>query len=794
MKQVKGIAFFMLGIIFLLSGYSAIAQENGYRITGNVKSKFPVDYFNVVVLNANDSSFIKGAVFYSNSFEVGNITAKKVIISISSIAFTTKSKTVSNPNGLPVVDLGEVEVSGQTLKEVTVVANRSIVQSIAGGAVLNVANSPLSNSGTVIDVLKKSPGIIVDKDNNVSVFGKGAAKLYLNGREVTNATEVTELSSEHVTKVEIIKNPSSKYDASANAVVNIITKSKFKDGYNAKTSLYTTYGEYLRVKGDLDFSYRKNSYEVYTFLTTNKNKVKYTDEYYRIIGTGSKEVTMDNRLEKVAKNNFPVYFTVGANYRLGIKHLIGASYTGNFADNKSATSNTNNVKSSTGSTFFNTVTNTKSNRSNNQISLKYQYDVDTNKHKVNLVFDYLNYDGTINDIINESVANGKSSSYDKRNKNTSNYEFFSCLADYTRPLGSESILLSAGLKSTFIESRSNNLFEIFNGGWMPQPDKTIRSKYHENSYAAYIMLEGQFEKLQLSTGIRGERSVMDNSIDLSRSYSNLYPSASASYAFTKNAELSLNYSARYRKPTLADLNPTITYIDSLSYYVGNPSLKAEQINSVDLIFSYLKMASVGVSYVHKRNPMILYVESHPELNNSTYVSMRNFDYSDKLAFTLNLPYETKFWTTYNSFGVEYNKVAYSSASSNAIMLNNSKTMYYAYLYNNFKVAKGVGLYLTYQYNSSGLNGIFEFEQRHILTAGVTAQLSKGLKMHLMYNDILSTDYQKTKAALPTLNLKYNSYYDASYVRLVLTYNFGKDFKVQAIKSGLKDEISRIKEN
>jgi len=190
----------------------------------------------------------------------------------------------------------------------------------------------------------------------------------------------------------------------------------------------------------------------------------------------------------------------------------------------------------------------------------------------------------------------------------------------------------------------------------------------------------------------------------------------------------------------------------------------------------------------------MYVETDVNNNGATYVSTENLNKSERYSITLNLPYEVKFWTTYNSFGWEYNKIDYNSESNNINILAKSKAMYYVYTYNNFKLPKKFSFYFTYQYYAGGINGIFEFKPKHLVNVGLMKEVGKNVKVHLQYNDLFNNDGLNAKTAIPNMNLNYKAKSDASYIRLSITFNFGGNFKVENIKSGIREEMNRVKEN
>ena len=794
---MKAKVFLLLFLAFFSISGKILSQseELGKKcdIAGKITCELAtLDYYNVVILSAKDSSYIKGDVFYDSCFTIKDIPLKDFLVQVSSLSITTKTIKVSRSVNETTINLGTISTEGKMLKEVTVVANSKMVNQSAYGTVLNVANSPLAQSGSAIDVLKKSPGLLVDKDNQVQVFGKGSAKIYIDGRDATS-NELNELSSGNILKVEVIRNPSARYDASASAVVNITTKNKAREGYYVKHTSSFTKSNFYRYAGDLDLSLKGKNLELLTFFSTKDQKIKYVDNYFRKIWQGEDMVYMQNELVKERKDHFPLTYKFGVNYNINNRNRGSLLYSGSYTDASSRTNNINEVQYPQQNSLFSTNTNTNILSKRNMVTLGYNSTFDTTGHMLDIKVDYLKINQKWEDNISEQVTNGNSVNYLKRNNNDNNIDIVSAIADYVYPIVLTHTKINAGVKVTNMKNVSENIFAKYLDDWIKDPSKSDSSYYKENNLAGYLIINQQVKIFDINVGLRCENSQMEGN-QINRNYFDLFPSASINYQVNKLMGTSISYSRRVQRPTYQDMNPYILYIDSLSYSKGNPNLKPSMSGAFDFSVNYRKLASLSFGYTKTESPMFLCVETDPLNCGVTYVSTENFNKLERYSVTLNLPYELNMWTTYNSVSWAYNKIDYSTENNNINILAKSKPTFYVYTYNSFKLSKKISFYFTYQYLAVGLNGIFEVNPKHVVNIGLMKDIGKNIKVHLQYNDLFDKEGLNAKAFVPNMNLKYKARYDASYVRLSVSFNFGGNFKVDNLKSGIREEMNRVKEN
>ena len=229
---------FLLGALF--SFFNLNAQES-YGIKGSLvdAEKKSIESGNVIVLNPEDSAVIKGIHIWEGRFELFGIEPRNVLIRFTSDGLKDVYLSKSFDNNSNLFDLGEIklEESIQELEGVVILHRKPMYTREGGKLIVNVEGTILSERGTILELLKSAPNVIVRSDGGVSVAGKGSAIVFLDGQRVISMEMLSAMSSDLVSKIEIIENPSSKYDAEGNAVIEIITKLGALNGYQGNIGL-----------------------------------------------------------------------------------------------------------------------------------------------------------------------------------------------------------------------------------------------------------------------------------------------------------------------------------------------------------------------------------------------------------------------------------------------------------------------------------------------------------------------------------------------------------------------------
>ena len=785
---------FCLSLV-LLTFISAKAQQT-YAIRGTVLDAqgAPVEAGNVLVLNFTDSSLIRGDLFLDGAFELQGIEAPHFWLKITALGYEDELLDI-NMDGREFLDVGEVTlVANATLDEVVVTSVVSGIQgSVESGKVVFKINEQGGNlSASASEVVGKLPGVFQDHNGQLSVFGRGAAVVLVNGRKPAPGT-LENLRVEDIASVELITNPDARYQSEGKGgVINIITKREVSDGIYYQFRTFLTKAAFQRLYLGGNVSYRKGKWTWTGSMGYNPQKILFQDFYLRSYEDASGTVfSFDNTLEK--ERTFLKAFT----YKAGVEYAwqrgssIGFHYSGyQFGDNE-FTTNVNELTSSSNEALtLDTKTNSDYHYGAHSFDLDYRHDFDSSATRSISFFSSVTYFGMnrLDDILFSSTSNGSTNTQKLENRSEERIALYYGQLDYTFPLWKQGGILTLGGRYDLATKESSLAFVQAEE---PSSGDEDAYSYDEQIAATYLQWSKKQGSWDFGLGVRGEYSalrgtakVTDFSVDTSALL--FFPSASLSYALPYDLKVNVSYSKRITRPTFQELNPFTVYIDSFSFFRGNPALLPEIAHSYEMSLVYREFASIKWGYIQAIDPMFLTVRQDGLI---TTAITDNLERSDKYYISLTLPYETKRWTTYNVFGWTKDRYTYLVSSTEKIELQ--KPMWYAYLYNEVRLPGDFSTSLMFQYVSAGVNGIFDFREKWTMRWTLQKKIADGRwLLGLIVNDPFRTDLLRSHTALGNLDVYYDAYTDRRYVRLFVKYAFGKPFDSAPGKKS--QNVNRIK--
>ncbi|MEI7597004.1 MAG: outer membrane beta-barrel family protein [Bacteroidota bacterium] len=749
-----------------------------------------VDIGNVIVCNFSDTSLIKGSVFMDGKFEIELPTENIFFLKVWSIGYNTyllkaNKDTISLP--LHIV----LETSKINLNQIEVFAAKPSFKNDGDMLTVFVEGSIIGNSGTASDVLKKSPGIAVKGDGSVSVFGKGTPKIYLNDELITPDMLKTVPASE-ISKVEIIKSPGAKYDAEGGAVINIITKSYGLNGFQGEISNETCKSIYGGNRTTARLSIKNNKWSFifrYSFMIYSS---KSTDEYNRDFIDKTDTINMINTIER---NQHGIGVHSGGSsikYNIDSLNSIGFNYSAYYSDWRIKTENSNLIKLNRVGTTINTNTTGKNITNYNSLNLNYKKLFLKNKAELNTAVQYTNYSIDNIDLINENIIGLNIDELKKQNISGSNINISTAQSNLLVNIDSTS-KLQAGIKYSNISNGNRISFNQQNniGTWVPDLERTNNFYYDENIAAAFIQYNKDFKKVKTEMGLRSEYtktlgySILKSNPAVDTNYVNLFPSIKANWNLARDLNFIAGYSYRIDRPNYDDLNPFISYIDSVSCMKGNPKLKPQYKQSFETHLVYMEYASIDFEYARTKDFMATFVGKSTDGKNNFYLQTANYDLVETYTYGIVLPYELKWWTTSNGFG-------YINSTFNFKYLDKSiklkRPTYYFYIYDEFRIPKICNIELNFRYFSGGVNGMFEAYSNYQLDISVSKKLLKEkLIINLSAEDILNSYVDSGKSFVPGYEVGFKSHYDTRIFVLGIRYSFGKLKKADVKEEMIGDE-------
>jgi len=589
--------------------------KNG-KIQGKIidaETKTPMEYANVSIFRKVDSKLVSGGIANSSgTFEIGDLPFGAYYVEAAFIGFekTTIKDIKITPNSL-VVDMGTLElaVSRQQIGSVDVVAEKNRIEYKIDKKVINVANDINSAGGTAVTALENTPSVEVDMDGNVSLRGSTSFTVLIDGRPsvLSGSDALRQIPSSAIQNIEIITNPSVKYDPDGMAgIINVVMKKNVLSGVNGIFNVNAGTGD--KYGTDLLLDYKTKKYNLFLGGNlnheTNYGTMKSTRESYSndtttfLITDGRRDMT---RAGKQLKGGFDFYpsdkTTITMSSQLGTYNFD--SYGGG---------NIHNYDNMGISDIYSIQKNT-STRNGNYVSANTSFQTKfdaTGMHKLEGSFDYRNRDGKSGENNDEFLSN---SSFNETNDyltrvNTSDNSTsndYRAKLDYTLPL-KEGSKFEAGLQSRIETEKENFYFENYDLAtktFINDPKFTSDMNFKEAIHSVYSTYSGKVIGIGYLLGLRGEynKRTIEHHSDVNKTYSldifDLFPSLHFSYEMASENQIMASYSKRVNRPDGRDLDPFPNYMNQYTIRIGNPNLKPEYTDSYE--FSYLK--KFGTSFV-----------------------------------------------------------------------------------------------------------------------------------------------------------------------------------------------------
>ncbi len=600
-----------LFFLLLLNTQMLIAQSDGGQaatvlVEGQVvdeTNQTPLEFATVSVYNAVDSSLVGGGTTDIDGNFQFELEPDTYYMIFNFLAYETETiDDIEVEAKGASVDLGKITMaeSGATLAEVEVVAEKSQMQLQLDKRVFNVGKD-LSNTGVnAAEMLDNVPSVTVDIEGNISLRGSQNVRILINGKPsglvMGSENALQQLSGDIIERVEVVTNPSARYDAEGEVgIINIILKKGRKDGFNGSLTLNT--GVPSTLGGSYNLNWRKEKFNLFSSLGVNyRENIGGGSNFQRSTRGGTLSIfesESDRRRKRLSGN-----FRFGGSYFFSPSSTLTGSVILSKSDGENLSTTTYRDLDENLDLVSTTVrTNDEEDNGNEQeYSLSYEKTYSSRDHKLNIDFKWIEEsDRELGDF--EQTSTFENSVLLQRSDNTENERNAFISADYVQPVG-EGGKFEAGVRATLREI--DNDFSLLEqnavGIFEPVPNFDDELRYTENIYAAYLMFGNKSNKFSYQFGLRGEYSDVGTELSVSgdrndRNYFNLFPTAHFSYEITAEDQVQLSYSRRLSRPRFWYLLPFPSFDDIRNQYQGNPNLDPEYSNSFEL--GYLKYWDKG---------------------------------------------------------------------------------------------------------------------------------------------------------------------------------------------------------
>lgn len=787
----------VISCLLLLMVFAVKAQSSGFLLKGRAAAADTADLSPlngmVSVLKA-DSTLLKQGPLTNGKFEIENITEKAIAVKIYVMGYHPATINVVNDPFRTVLELGVVKIyrSSQKLNEVEITSRPPVINHVNGNVVVNVQDNILASSTTMEELFSKTPGLSSGGEG-VTVTGKGEAIVYYNGQRITSE-RLKSLQVSQIKSIEIITNPSAKYDAQGKAIVRIAGKKITDNGLSGKIRQDFSQGDYFNSNTDLSLDYKlgkvvlSGGYNQRTF-----NRRTNITSSYRQLDTSHLMYNSNGQYDSYLKADFIPTYRLGISYDIDQRNNLSLEYNGNNTTQRRSIMNENHISFNRQVPDFYSLTQNESKISwnNNSVSLNYSRQLDDKGGNLLIAAQYFSEHYSLGADISNLEGKDALSFFLSNSKNR--IKFYSFNADLEKKIFS-GLNFMGGLKFTQATSSSIIDFRQWNNGDYHKLDNFSNDYvYDEYLPAAYAEAGGEIKGLKYSVGLRVEGTVSkgySNKLQrylLDSSYVNPFPYLSVSKKMGA-ATYGFSYATRLGRPSYDDLDPYIEYNGSSLVVKGSPALKPSYTHSLE-IYREWKDYQVKFGYAYTKNEMSASIYQFSDSGSIAIQKVNLRDYNS-IYLNISFPIEAGNLTSQNSVVISYDKLSdarFPNPGFNAfpvVSLNSINT----YTIKGWFDIEGV-----LNYSTEGNNAIVRSYNILYMEAALSRKFfDKKLSTRLSFQDAFRTYREKTMQSYDSKEYINDRKITNRLVRLSITYKFGTQKNNYRNKAAGQEAVDRAR--
>jgi hypothetical protein len=798
----------------MLLSYATLSAQLVSGIALDPQGK-PLSGASIVLKKNKDSSVAKlGISNATGQYEFTSIPSGRYFVTISHVGYVSGNSTVFTVTEEGVTRAPSVSLtraSGE-LQQAVVTSGKPIVEVRSDKIILNVEGSINAVGQDALELLRKSPGVSVDKDNNLSLSGKNGVQIYIDGRpSYLSGSALSDylktIQSSSIESIEIISNPSAKYDAAGNAgIINIRLKKSQAFGTNGSVTAGYNIGTYSKYNGAFTFNHRDRNINVFGSYSYNHSLNQTFADMYR-----TQLDTLFNQTNSLISNSYSHNFKTGLDYFLDKKSTLGMIVSGTFSG---YTLNTN---SSTPISYLPTGAvnrilkannNTDAMRNNANFNLNYRY-ADSSGHEFNVDADYglyrirsnqlqpnLYYDSTGHTLLYSNIYNILS---------PTDIDIYTLKADYEKDFGKGR--LGFGAKFSYVTSGNDfQEYDVLNSVKVLDTLRSNNFNYKENINAGYVNYNRTLKGWIVQAGLRVENSNIKgvstgweqgnngyaayDSAFIPR-YTNFFPSGAVTYNMDPAKQWTLNYSRRIDRPAYPDLNPFEFKLDDYTFMKGNTQLRPQYTNSIGLTYMYRYKLTATLNYSHIKDLSTTLVDT-TEIS-KVVVSRQNLATQDVTSLNVSYPFQYKWYSVFANANAFYSMYRANFGAGRTINLNVFNATIFTQ--HSFRFNKEWTGELTEYYTSPNIwQATLRAHSLWSLDAGLSKTLFKGNgTVKVSVSDIFNTLHWNATSNFAGQYIRTTGGYESRLLKLFFTYRFGNN-QVKAArqrKTGVEEEDKRV---
>ena len=769
----------LIKLFTLVLSLNIFAQQENLKINGNItdSKQNNITSAEIYLFTANNE-LVKTTIVQDGNFEFSQLKPAQYHLQIVSNDITHNEPPFQLSSDLNLSVMLNEKVSN--IEEIKISRTRNPFKVQNGNIDIDVANSSLSKVATSTDLLAKLPFIYVDANGEgLSMVGKGIPLLYIDNQKV-DFNVLSAVSVDEIKSVEIIRNPSAKYEAEGKSVVKVILKNSKKEGYKLALNETAVFNKRFSNNFSANFQQKKNNTE--WKLNAAYNQIQHWESNGFDYSVPGKNIKSD-------------YIIMSMTNRPQV--ILGASLYHELNDGDNLTFTINgNLRPDKGDN--NTVTNYEVNGLKSQIlTLNPQ---DRKRATINSIFNYNKQLKSINatiftglqytresnnvdlDFYNNIDNSGYSFSQFRKQKYAVNA--FSGRIDIEKKI-KENYQLGIGGSFTKADASTDNLTDYRN----LNPSEYFKYFFDEENWASYAEFSGEKEKISFKGGIRlettsanGYNKILDETT-IERHYVDWFPNAELSFKQNENYVYTVNVKRSISRPSYSDLASGGLYSSPYVEYKGNPNLLPSYTSEVSASVN-LKKWALNASVYQVKNP-IGFGLFYDENENISQFTTKNFDKESGASLGLDVTFEYKIITSQNSLSLNYSKTEDSLA-----VVNPSTPYLYLYTNNTIKLGKGFNFLLDGTWITKRTQGIYEYNEMVLINLGLTKSVSN-FDFTLRYNDVFNQNTYIQKLSYDKIITKGSFYGNTPTFSVGIKYNFGKISNSEYREKQINQTVDRI---
>jgi iron complex outermembrane receptor protein len=807
----------VMRILFLLLVTVCSIASNAQQISGLTKDADgnALKGATISLMRDTGRAVIKLAVTKDNgAYVFENVKAGKYRVSASHVGFAPSVSPVFELAGesANVPEMKLAKASAQ-MTSVTVTATKPIVEVKSDKMVLNVEGTINSVGSDALELLRKSPGVMVDKDENLSVNGKNGVQVYVDGRPTPLSGQdlsnyLKSIQSSNIEAIEIITNPSAKYEAAGNAgIINIRLKKNKSLGTNGSVNAGVNFGDYPKYNTGFTLNHRSKSVNIFGNYSFSEGKNKNTIGLDRtVLDTSFNQegtMTMKNRSHN---------YKAGVDYFINKQSTIGVMVNGTIADPNMSNygrtpityipsntvdrilvaDNTNEMKRNNFNLNLNYSYNTASGKSLTLNADHGYYDINSNQYQPNTYYDASGHN-ILSTVAYRMIA-------------PTNIYINSIKGDWEQNF--KKGRLGYGGKLSFV--KTDNDFQRYNVNGSTETldrDRSNLFNYKENINAGYVNYNRQLKGVMFQAGVRVENTVSEGvshsevnngsgyvkqETPFKRNYTDVFPSAAVTFNKNPMSQFGITYSKRIDRPAYQDLNPFEMKLDEYTFMKGNINLQPQYTNSIGVSHTYKYRLNTSLNYSHVKNMFTQIIDTAER--SKSFISKKNLASQDIVSLNISYPYQYKSYSVFANLSSNYSMYKADFGPGRKVDLNAFGLTLYAQNSLKLDKAKTWTAELTGFYSAPTVwQGAFKSKTLWSVDAGVSKSFwTNKATIKAAVSDVFNSLHFTGSQTFAGQTTKVNAHWESQLFKLNFVYRFGSN-QVKAARNrntGAEDENKR----